>query len=109
MGLSNIEIGMTTLEQVFIQVASARHLKKKEDGRNQLRSEFEAEAQESIYKLKKQIRDEIVINRRCEFCKHASLIIKKRTLIYRRSFKTLMLEVFIPLILIFSGFSMSKI
>lgn len=32
MQLSNMEIGMTTLEQVFIQVASARHLKKRDNG-----------------------------------------------------------------------------
>lgn len=50
-----------------------------------------------------------MIDRRCEFCKHATLLIKKRVSIYRRSIKTLMLEVFIPLVLILSGFSMSKI
>ena len=59
--------------------------------------------------LSNQIRKELVIDRRCEFCKHACLIIKKRTNIYRRSLKTLVLEIIIPLILILTGFSSQKI
>ena len=63
----------------------------------------------SLKNLKQQVKDELVRNRRCEFCKHAGLIIQKRAKIYRRSLKTLMLEIFIPLILLLTGFSFSKI
>ena len=37
------------------------------------------------------------------------MVVKKRWNIYRRSFKTLLLEIIIPLILILTGFSMQKI
>lgn len=69
----------------------------------------EKEEGPAIKTLKKQISDELVIDRRCEFCKHALLLVKKRVNIYRRSIKTLMMEIFIPLVLILTGFTMSKI
>lgn len=71
--------------------------------------EYEADEQESIVKLKQQIKDELVRDRKCLFCKHAALIVKKRAKIYKRSCRTLMLEIFIPLVLVLSGFYMSKI
>ena len=71
--------------------------------------EYEADEQDSIVKLKQQIKDELVRDRKCVFCKHADLIVKKRAKIYKLSCRTLMLEIFIPLVLVLSGFYMSKI
>ena len=71
--------------------------------------EYEADEQQSIVKLKQQIKDQLVRDRNCVFCKHAGLIVKKRSKIYKRSLRTCMLEILIPLALVLSGFSMSKI
>ena len=74
---------------MFLQVA-AEHYRK--------------EATKSIKPLDSYNRDY-----KCEFCKHSLYLIGKRLRIYSRSVKALLLELFIPVLLIIVGFSLSKL
>ena len=88
-GIESYSITQTSLKQVFIQVAEQTYAQ---------------EAQKAIKPLTSYDRCE-----KNEFCWQTWNLAIKRFTIFRRSLKTLMLELFIPLLLIIAGFTISKI
>eukprot|EP00347_Sterkiella_histriomuscorum_P006793 403351411 len=105
LGIKSYGVSVTTLEEVFLKVGQGDQLDNSRDKSIQNKAELENEKIQDDYS----IADDAEKGTCNIFCGHLGALLKKRTQIYKRNYKGLIVEILVPVILVILGFAFSKV
>lgn len=108
LGIESYGVSLTTLEDVFLRIGQQMGKNKKEIEED-MKTQNRTKKNTSFHEKNLRLQDIRVVGAWAIFWMHFIALVKKRFIYFRRDRKSLICEIFLPIVIIFLGMSVTKI